>query len=47
MPESVRNWIIKNIPNLESVNIGNGVHFIQEDNPDLIGKKIKEFILKL
>lgn len=47
MPESVRNWIIKNIPNLESVNIGKGVHFIQEDNPDLIGEKIKEFILKL
>ena len=47
MPEPVRNWIIENIPNLEHVNIGKGVHFIQEDNPELIGKKIKEFILKL
>ncbi|TSE08493.1 haloalkane dehalogenase [Aquimarina algiphila] len=47
MPEPVRNWIIENIPNLESVNIGKGVHFIQEDNPDLIGEKIKEFMLKL
>ena len=47
MPEPVRNWIIKNIPNVESVNIGKGVHFIQEDNPKLIGEKIKEFILKL
>lgn len=47
MPEVVRNWVIENIPNLEAVNIGEGVHFIQEDNPDLIGEKIKEFVLKL
>ena len=47
MPEPVRKWIIENVPNLESVNIGKGTHFIQEDNPDLIGKKIKEFVLKL
>lgn len=47
MPEVVRNWIIENVPNLQSVNIGKGVHFIQEDNPDLIGEKIKDFILKL
>ncbi|MBE7652641.1 haloalkane dehalogenase [Tenacibaculum finnmarkense genomovar finnmarkense] len=45
MPESVRNWIIENIPNIQSVNIGEGVHFLQEDNPDLIGEKIKNFIL--
>ena len=43
----VRNQIIENIPNLDSVNIGKGVHFLQEDNPSLIGEKIKEFILKL
>ncbi len=47
IPEPVRNWIIKNIPNTKSVNIGKGVHFIQEDNPDLIGKEIKDFILNL
>ena len=47
MPEQVRNWVIENIPNMEVVNIGSGTHFIQEDNPDLIGEKIKEFVLKL
>jgi len=47
MPKVVRNWVIENIPNLEAVNIGEGVHFIQEDNPILIGQKLKEFILKL
>ncbi|QKX06470.1 haloalkane dehalogenase [Aquimarina sp. TRL1] len=47
MPVQVRNWIIENIPNTEVVNIGSGTHFIQEDNPELIGEKIREFVLKL
>ena len=47
MPEQVRNWVIENIPNMEVVNIGKGTHFLQEDNPDLIGQKIKEFVLKI
>ncbi|MDY8138413.1 haloalkane dehalogenase [Aquimarina sp. 2201CG5-10] len=47
MPEPVRNWIIENIPNLEVVNIGKGTHFIQEDNPELIGSKLKEWVAKL
>lgn len=47
MPEPVRNWIIKNIPNMQVVNIGPGTHFIQEDNPELIGTKLREWILKL
>lgn len=47
MPEPVRNWVIENIPNLEVVNIGKGTHFIQEDNPELIGEKIKAFVDRL
>lgn len=44
MPEPVRNWIIENIPNMEVVNIGKGTHFIQEDNPELIGSKLKGWV---
>ncbi|WP_394750186.1 haloalkane dehalogenase [Spongiimicrobium salis] len=47
MPEPVRNWIIAHIPNLEAVNVGKGVHFIQEDHPDVIGEKIRAFVLGL
>ncbi|WP_108866798.1 hypothetical protein [Aquimarina aquimarini] len=47
MPEPVRNWIIENIPNTEAVNIGSGTHFIQEDNPELISSKLKDWISKL
>lgn len=47
MPKPVRDWIIENVPNLESVDIGEGVHFIQEDNPILIGTSIKKFVENL
>ncbi|NLR93491.1 haloalkane dehalogenase [Flammeovirga agarivorans] len=47
MPEPVKNWIIENIPNLKSVNVGDGIHFIQEDHPEEIGKAIKEFVITL
>lgn len=47
MPEQVRNWIIENISNMEVVNIGKGTHFIQEDNPELIATKLKEWVRKL
>ena len=47
MPKLVRDWIIENIPNLKVVNIGKGIHFIQEDNPDLIGEKLNDWILGL
>lgn len=45
MPEPVANWIKKNIPNLRSIHLGEGAHFIQEDHPDAIGLGIKEWIL--
>ena len=33
-------WIKENFSNIKSVDIGKGLHFIQEDNPDLIGREI-------
>lgn len=33
-------WVKKNIPNVKSVDIGKGIHFIQEDNPHQIGSEI-------
>lgn len=47
MPLFVRDWIIENLPNLEAINIGPGVHFLQEDNPELIGQKLREWVGKL
>jgi haloalkane dehalogenase len=44
MPKSVVKWCIDNIKNLTTVNIGPGVHFLQEDNPNLIGKYIESWM---
>ena len=36
-------WIEKSIPNTKMVDIGGGIHFVQEDNPHGIGKAISEW----
>lgn len=40
-------WIEKSIPNTKIVDIGEGVHFVQEDNPHGIGKAISEWYGKI
>ncbi|MFT5170475.1 MAG: haloalkane dehalogenase [Candidatus Marinamargulisbacteria bacterium] len=40
-------WCKSNIKNLETVDIGEGIHFIQEDNPHLIGEKLAEWVKTL
>lgn len=41
-PELVA-WSKQKLPNLTTVDVGPGVHFIQEDNPHLIGEKLAEW----
>jgi len=33
-------WCRENLTNLSTVDIGKGIHFLQEDNPHLIGEKL-------
>ncbi|MFQ5855125.1 MAG: hypothetical protein ACE5LU_05725 [Anaerolineae bacterium] len=33
-------WCQQNLENLTSVDIGKGIHFLQEDNPHLIGSEL-------
>ena len=40
-------WIEKRIPNTKMVDIGEGIHFVQEDNPHGIGKAISEWYGKI
>lgn len=37
------NWAKQNMDNLDVVNVGRGLHFIQEDNPDAIGQAISNW----
>ena len=36
-------WCRDNLANLHTVDIGDGIHFIQEDNPDLIGAELSKW----
>ncbi len=40
-------WVKKNFKNLEVVDVGEGIHFVQEDNPHLIGEELAKWYLKL
>ena len=37
-------WFRKTIPNVETVFIGQGLHFVQEDQPDAIGRAIDDWM---
>ena len=36
-------WCKQNLKNLKVVDIGEGIHFVQEDNPDLIGEELAKW----
>ncbi len=40
-------WCRQTIQNLEVVDIGKGIHFLQEDNPHLIGQRLEEWLARL
>ncbi len=40
-------WIENHFPNTEAINIGPGLHYLQEDNPHLIGEKLAEWHQRL
>jgi len=43
-PAPVVQWIVANVPNLETRFLGRGFHFLQEDHPDLIGSGIADWL---
>lgn len=40
VPKPVVDWCMQNLSNLKAVNIGPGIHLLQEDNPHFIGQEI-------
>lgn len=47
VPAPVVEWCQQNLPNLKVVDIGPGIHFIQEDNPHLIGTELANWYSSL
>ena len=41
--ESMVKWCVDNLKNLKTVDIGPGLHYIQEDNPHLIGEELAKW----
>ena len=41
--EEMVQWCKDNLKNLRTVDIGKGIHFIQEDNPTLIGEELAKW----
>lgn len=44
IPEKAAEWYASKFKNIRSVGIGPGIHYIQEDNPHLIGHEIAEWL---
>ncbi|WP_299685423.1 haloalkane dehalogenase [uncultured Tateyamaria sp.] len=47
MPPPVVEYVKANAANLEDVFLGPGVHFVQEDHPDAIGRALRDWIDRL
>jgi haloalkane dehalogenase len=47
LPPLLVEWCQQNLKNLSMVNIGPGVHFLQEDNPHLIGSELARWYKNL
>jgi haloalkane dehalogenase len=43
VPPPMVEWTRQNLKNLKTVDIGPGIHFLQEDNPDLIGSELAQW----
>lgn len=47
MPRPLVEWCKQNLKNLKTIDIGQGIHYLQEDNPHLIGKELAEWYQSL
>jgi len=46
-PEPAVQWLIANVANLETRFVGAGIHFIQEDHPEIIGRGIADWLRRI
>jgi pimeloyl-ACP methyl ester carboxylesterase len=44
VPPQAVGWYVERIPRLETAFVGQGLHFIQEDQPDAIGRALRDWI---
>ena len=44
IPEELAAWYAQHLPNTRSVDLGPGLHYVQEDNPHLIGRELAAWL---
>ena len=44
IPLPAAEWVERSFPNLTTVDVGKGLHFIQEDHPRAIGRAVAEWL---
>ena len=47
MDEQAVDWCRQSLPNLTTVDLGQGLHHLQEDHPEFIGRSIASWIRSL
>lgn len=47
IPQSMADWCAENLPNCEVVNVGAGLHYIQEDCPQAIGRATSKWLASI
>ncbi len=47
IPQKAAEWIGQNLPNIRKVDIGPGLHYLQEDNPHLIGEELAKWYAEI
>lgn len=46
-PPPVAEWLAENLNNIETIYVGQGIHFIQEDQPEAIGRAVADWYRRL
>jgi haloalkane dehalogenase len=46
-PPLVVEWARSALPNLQTVDLGEGIHYVQEDHPDTIGKELARWLAEV
>jgi haloalkane dehalogenase len=47
LPPPLVAWCRANLPRLEVVELGNGIHYVQEDHPHEVGRHLAEWVRRL
>jgi len=45
--EATADYFVENVKNIQSVYLGAGRHYLQEDHPEMIGRSVNDWLRRL